>query len=144
MPAIDGSLTDRRLILQIAIAPSAPAQWTPAFPNHFEQCNGLIDTGATRSAVSTRLIETLRLPVVGRRAVASARGENMHDLYMVRMGLYGVDGASAQAFPYFLDGAFEVIDWADHPKFDVLIGMDVISLCDLTLRRSGAFRLDVP
>ena len=104
MPAIEGHLTDRRLILQIAIAPSAPAQWPPAFPTRFEQCNGLLDTGATRSAISTRIVNALTLPVVGRRAVASARGENMHDLYMVRMGLYGVDGAAAPAYPYFLDG----------------------------------------
>jgi len=72
MPAIEGQLTDRRLILQIAIAPSAPAQWPPAFPAHFEQCNGLLDTGATRSAISTRIVHALDLPVVGRRPVASA------------------------------------------------------------------------
>ena len=144
MPAIEGQLTDRRLILRIAIAATAPAQWPPAFPTSFEQCNWLLDTGATRSAVSTRLVQALALPVVGRRAVASARGENMHDLYMIRIGLYGVGANTMPAYPHFLDGAFEVIDWADHPRFDVLIGMDVISLCELNLRRTGAFRLDVP
>jgi len=68
----------------------------------------------------------------------------MHHLYMIRTGSYGVDGAAPPAYPHFLYGALEVIDWADHPWCDVLIGMDVLSLCDLVLRRSGAFRLDLP
>lgn len=144
MPEIEGQLTNRRLILQIAIAPSAPAQSPPAFPTHFERCNGLLDTGATRSAISTRIVNALNLQAVGRRPVASAKGENMHYLYMIRMGLYGVGGQELPTYPYFLDGAFEVIDWADHPKFDVLIGMDVVSLCDLTITQAGSFRLTLP
>ena len=110
MPSIEGRLTDRRLILQIAVAQSAPGEWPPAFPAHFEQCNGLLDTGATRSAISGRLVNALRLPVMGRRPVASARGENMHDLYMVRIGLYGVGNSVAPPYPHFLDGSFQVID----------------------------------
>ena len=144
MPAIEGRLTNRRLILPLAIAPSTPTEAPPHFPARFEQCNGLVDTGATRSAVSARLVHLLDLPVVGKRAIASARSENMHNLHLIRMGLYLPTNNGAPTYPYFLDGIFEVIDWADHPWFDVLIGMDVVSLCNLTLRRTGTFSLDLP
>jgi hypothetical protein len=144
MPVIEGKLTSRRLILQIAIAPSDPNEAAPGFPVRFEQCNGLIDTGASRSAVSARLVRLLSLPTVGKRAIASARSENMHNLHMIRMGLYLPTNNSAPAYPYFLDGVFEVIDWADHPWFDVLIGMDVIGLCNLAILRTGTFKLDLP
>jgi hypothetical protein len=48
------------------------------------------------------------------------------------------------AFPYFLDQTIEGMSWTDHPVFDVLIGMDVIGLCDLSIRRTGTFRLELP
>jgi hypothetical protein len=36
------------------------------------------------------------------------------------------------------------MSWTDHPVFDVLIGMDVIGLCDLIITRKGTFRLTLP
>jgi hypothetical protein len=51
---------------------------------------------------------------------------------------------SSPAFPYFLDQTIEGMNWTDHHVVDVLIGMDVIGLCDLAISRNGAFRLTLP
>ena len=144
MPFIEDRIHNRRIILKLAIAPSDPAAAQPGFPTRFETCLGVLDTGAMRTAVSNRLVSALSLRPMGRRPVISAAGTNLHDLHTFRLGfqLESVDGRPS--FPYFLEETIEGMNWTDHDRFDVLIGMDVIELCDLTMRRNGTFRIDFP
>jgi hypothetical protein len=96
------------------------------------------------TAISNRLVQNLALRPMGRKPVVSAAGTNMHNLHTFRLG-FGVDQADGSpAFPYFLDRTIEGMSWTDHPVFDVLIGMDVIGLCDLIITRKGTFRLTLP
>lgn len=104
----------------------------------------IIDTVAMTTAISNRLVQNLALRPMGRKPVVSAAGTNMHNLHTFRLG-FGVDQADGSpAFPYFLDRTIEGMSWTDHPVFDVLIGMDVIGLCDLIITRKGTFRLTLP
>jgi len=143
MPSIEGRFTDRRILLHLAIAPTNPTDTLPSFPR-FETCVGVLDTGAMTTAISNRLVASLGLRPMGRKPVVSAAGVNMHNLHTFRLGFQLDAAGSAPSFPYFLEQTAEGMNWTDHPVFDVLIGMDVIGLCDLTVLRTGKFNLNLP
>jgi hypothetical protein len=144
MPSIEGRVAERRILLRLAIAPTDPTAAQPSFPSHFETCFGVLDTGAMTTAVSNRLVSALQLRPMGRKPVVSAAGSNMHNLHTFRLGFHIDREDGAPSFPHFLERTIEGMNWTDHPIFDVLIGMDVIGLCDLSIRRNGSFQLDVP
>jgi hypothetical protein len=81
---------------------------------------------------------------MGRKPVVSAARTNMHNLHTFRLGFRVDQADGSPAFPYFLDRTIEGMSWTDHPVFDILIGMDVIGLCDLIITRKGTFRLTLP
>lgn len=97
------------------------------------------DTG-----ISNRLVQKLIVSPMGRKPVVSAAGTNMHNLHTFRLGFVVDQADGSPAFPYFLDRTIEGMSWTDHPVFDVLIGIDVIGLCELTITRKGTFRLILP
>ncbi len=144
MPSIEGRLTDRRLVLDLIIAPPDPFGTKGADLTDAVEATGLVDTGATRTAVSSRLAEQLGLVPHGKTMVLSARGKNAHSLFSFRLGFRPPPSADRPTFPWMLEGSILGIDWTDQARFEVLIGMDVISQCDLLIRRSGSFSLTLP
>jgi len=143
MPYIEDRFFDRRILVNLAVAPTNPTSEIPSFPR-FETCRGVLDTGANTTAISHRLVRTLGLRPMGRKSVVSAAGTNMHNLHTFRLGFILNGNGDSPSFPYFLDETIEGMSWTDHPIFDVLIGMDVIGLCDLEVRRTGMFKLMLP
>lgn len=80
--------------------------------------------------------------VRGKRRVFTANGDMIANEHLFRVGFYpGIFDTSVDipqsTLPHVL--ADEILGYALHPNFSVaaIIGMDVISSCDLEIRRSG-------
>ncbi|QMW22728.1 pepsin/retropepsin-like aspartic protease family protein [Sandaracinobacteroides saxicola] len=146
MPRIEGALQPARgsfrILLPIAVA-SLPADGESPAMLQFQTSTGLLDTGALRSGLSRSLAAALKLPSRGKIVVNNASGSAPHRLFNFRLG-FRLDSADDARLPWFLDDIVQGMDWADHPEFGVLIGMDIISRCDLHIRRTGSFTLTLP
>lgn len=99
-------------------------------------CVGIVDTGATSTMIAERVAEELQLTPCGSVSIAGVHGTSNANKYTLDIDLGG----------YIL---------TDHPVsgaegnagFDLLIGMDILSLGDLhLLKRHGnaVFRFAIP
>lgn len=95
-----------------------------------QRYRALVDTGATNSMISTDVIRELSLPVIDRVAYSSASESNIEtSLHFVR---FNIDSASGGEDNF----AIEVAKMGSHPShFQVLLGMDVLSLYELKIAR---------
>lgn len=99
----------------------------------------LLDTGSTISGVTSELADRLALKGIGKRPLISARSEDQAERYVFRIGLEPTAQASGSLpfiFPAII--GFELRRGA---RFDALIGMDILSQCDLVTDRNGRCRL---
>jgi hypothetical protein len=131
MPVVSFDHDRQQILIPVAIMPpSGGASMQMA------RMTGLIDTGATRSGVSCAVASTLQLPRAGKLSVTTPQGPYMARLHRFMLGLFP-GKASGNQMPYFLDGEFLGIESSPGAQFDVLIGMDVIGVGDLTVNRTG-------
>lgn len=94
------------------------------------------DTGAMRSSVSANVVQKLGLKPCGLAKVFHADGESMQSTYFINILL-----------PNSVEIKTLLVTEAKMTDIDVLIGMDVISLCDFALSTSGnstKFSFQVP
>jgi hypothetical protein len=101
----------------------------------------LLDTGATVSGIMPRLIRRLGLRPIGKRPLGSARGEAQVERYLFRVGLRNDERSPEHpSFPHVFDETvgFEL---TDSFTLDALIGMDVLSQCELIMRRNKHWTL---
>lgn len=149
MPLIQGRVVDRRAVIRVGlqatpIITDGPTAVAAAAAIPIFEVRGLLDTGAQVTLVTHRVIGELGLRPRGRRPLGNVSNITMHRTYSFILGMwYSNDRFSPadQGEGYY---AFEPIlgcDFPDRPDFDVLIGMDIISRGDLTIRRNGEFEL---
>lgn len=93
------------------------------------------DTGATVSCISNDIVEQLHAPVYSTGIIRSATGETQVNKYMLvldfkeNMRIGGILTYAA--------------DLAGLDDTDFIIGMDIISLGDLTVRKDGTFVFEI-
>jgi len=105
-----------------------------------ENYTALLDTGATASWVSSRVVERFKLQSVGKKPVVVATEIRQRESYVFRLGLMG-DDQPQNALPIvFAEIVGFKIDQAD--GFDVLLGMDVLSQTDFFMYRSSKWKLN--
>lgn len=146
MRQIDWRHNRRQLFLPVAVMPSAHA------PNamHSVTVKALIDTGATRSGLHKDLVDQLALPKRDRAPVQTANGTMIVDLHQVRLGFWqttldhDLHSISSTTMPFILDRLFLIHALGADFSHQMLIGMDVIGMCDLTIRSDGVARLVLP
>jgi hypothetical protein len=132
-----------RLLLPIAVLPSVAAD----NPNAIEVVEALIDTGATGTGLRPDIAAALGVPGRGKRRVLTANGDMLVPEYRVRIGFYC---GSFDEFPvphgnpYVLEFGLLVHALREHFAYPMLIGMDVLSQCDLSLHRDGSALLSLP
>lgn len=107
-----------------------------------EPARAVVDTGANSTVLSRPLVNRLALPSRGKRNVHGAGGLNMHELFDFEIG-FVVPYTGGTRFE-FIDGLVQGMGWIGHPEFDVLLGMDVLSRCELTTRPDRTFSLLLP
>lgn len=105
----------------------------------------LLDTGATVSGVGPRVVEALALGTHGKKRLRSATEERFVAYYLFRVGFYTTEQMTDPdrmdlALPYVFDD-LDGFSWVGTADFDVIIGMDVLSQCEMRFDRSGACRL---
>lgn len=107
----------------------------------FMTFSALVDTGATVSGVGPNVIEALSLRSYGKNRLGSATDEVFADYYLLRPDFLSTEQLEArQPDPADLPFLFDEIDgfsWPRRTDFDVIIGMDVLSRCDVHLTRHG-------
>lgn len=117
-----------RLLLPILVlAPFPVTNLTGA------EANALVDTGSSVSGVSSSLAASLGLVGLGKPPLKSAQGEGQVERYAFRIGLRpGPDSP----YPFVFEEVIG-IELTDAFEFNALLGMDILSQCDLSIDRSG-------
>lgn len=99
----------------------------------------LIDTGATRTCITTTLIDQLGLEPRGKMLVAGATSyPERRRAYGYSIGFYCDDEAAQQQTLYVLPHEFIAPSFQENGNFQVLLGMDILSRGSLSFQR-GAF-----
>lgn len=124
-----------RIVLPVLILEPSPSA---SFEGH--RGFALLDTGSTATGVTRRVAKAMGLVGRGKRPIGSAQGEGQAERYVFRVGVHGDD--DAPTLPYVFDDVigFELVDSF---RFDALIGMDILRLCDFEFRRDGSGMLVV-
>ena len=134
MRSIKGQVKDRRILLPVYVFASRD---TSDFTS--ESYTGLLDTGATTSLISGKIVDQFSLRSIGKKPLVVATEIRQRDSFVFRLGLMG-DGQAETALPIvFAETVGFKIDQAS--GFDVLLGMDVLSHTDFTMRRDGSWEL---
>lgn len=121
-------------MLPVAVLPSRnPNDLT------FETYIGLLDTGATASWISSRIVQKFELESIGKKPVAVATEIRQRPAFVFRLGLMGDDQPASSLPIVFAETIGFEISQAD--GFDVLLGMDVLSQTDFSMFRTGRWTL---
>ncbi len=83
----------------------------------------------------------MRLARRGKRPIGSAQGEGQAERYLFRVGLHeGTSESLNPGFPFVFEDVIG-FELTDSFLFDALIGMDILSQCELRTERSGSWSL---
>ncbi|MCE2964528.1 MAG: retroviral-like aspartic protease family protein [Alphaproteobacteria bacterium] len=93
---------------------------------NYTSYKGLIDTGATNSCISARVVNDLQLSIVGFQELHGVAGLTKAPYYFVNLSV--PFGATEFVTPTFRVNGFSAQD-----HFDVLLGMDVLSKGHLSI-----------
>lgn len=102
----------------------------------FLKLSAIWDTGAVRSTISTQIARKLNLVPIGQTRVCHADGESICNYYVVNLLL-----------PNRIEIKMLMVNDGKLTDTDMLIGMDVIALCDFAITSSGTktkFSIQVP
>lgn len=134
MPSVEGKHDGRQIILPVVVLASDD----PLDLTHV-RATALLDTGATSSGIGPQIIKGLELLSHEKRRLSVATELRMVDYYLFRIGIPQESSGPALPFVFAETDGFA---WPEPKSFDVILGMDVLSQCDLQLSRSGRWRLD--
>ena len=106
----------------------------------YNKFTALIDTGATSTCITPKVAQQLNLSASGRRGVHGVSGLQYHNSYMFEIGfdrpVLRPDGTSYNSIavmPKLIVGT----EFFVNTGFDVLLGMDVLSLGSLKIEGNG-------
>ena len=147
MPLVSGRHNGRQLIIDVAVvgvsleADFLTPDREPAPSVFSEPVKAQIDTGATSTSVSPQVALALRLRPSGKRDVMTANGLRRARFFEFHVAMLG-KGEGATPF-YMLPRTVKGDELnSDRFVFDILLGMDVISQGDLSVRRDGTFSFE--
>lgn len=105
------------------------------------EATALLDTGATVSGIGPSVIEALDLRSHMKKRLLSATEEVFADYYLFRVGFHTtrqlerVEQAISE-WPYLFP-EIEGFSWMRRGDFDIIVGMDILSQCDVAISRQG-------
>lgn len=134
LPSLSGNHDGRRVLVPVAVLGAD----NPADLTHVKG-TALLDTGATASALTPRFVEKLGLISTGKRPIMVATEQRLVDFFVFRIGLFA--GSLEQARWPHVFAETEGFQVRQSHNFDVLLGMDVITQCDLVIDRFAKWRL---
>jgi hypothetical protein len=136
MRSIRGSLNYLQPLVDVSIA----AHYKPLARRPYI---ALIDTGATRTCITRRVLDELQLQAKGKLLVASATSTPERRMaYGYSLGLFCQTDDSSATSLYVVPHEFVAPWFQDNGNFDVLLGMDVLSQGTLTFKPDGRFSFE--
>lgn len=153
MLAARGRIEHRQAIVKMGFQPLVPdaaalQPSTPDFEFPVHEYRALIDTGAQRTCLCRNVIAKENLRFHSKRPIQNVHGVARHYLYWVNVGfvcehLDNLEEPEGRTTYFSLPDPIEIIDIADNYNFDAIIGMDLISRCNLAIEREGSFTLTI-
>ena len=158
MPSIQGRHGGHSAVIRVAIYDAAKynqhRQSNEPLFRGAQPFRTLIDTGATTTMISPNVVSALNLQAVGKVRMHSMAGDTYRRAYLFHVAFYVAP--YQQYVQTDNDGAYDpgisrtlvckkLITGGELPPattFDVLLGMDVISTGNLTMRCDGMFSFD--
>ena len=111
------------IITQSVVLPNVEIKENPDVP-YFHTANAVWDTGAELTIIKHSIVERLHLQPAEKSAVEGIGGVLESNIYQVHIGLPNGD----------LIRDVEVMEMPDETiDYDVIIGMDIISECDVAI-----------
>jgi hypothetical protein len=138
LPSLSGRHDGRKILLSAVVLGSR----NPADLTHVV-VTALLDTGATCSAISPAIIRQLELKPYQRRHLRVATEDRLVEYYFFRVGLFPDESDTVlqrDGLP-FVFAEVDGFGMRESMDFGLIIGMDVLSQCDLDLDRTGHWRL---
>lgn len=108
---------------------------------NFRECTALVDTGARRTCVTEKIAQDLNMRRIGEVEVWNVKRAERHWTYLFQVAIWPDSADGTPLPPYGIGDEIEGIDVGNHPYFDVLIGMDIISRGTLLIEKSGKFSM---
>jgi hypothetical protein len=150
MLVVRGKLEHRQAVIEIGIQPFVPA---PTEVNGLDvpmeiminPYRALIDTGAQRTCLTQKTINTEGLLCHGKRMLRNVHSDAMHRLHHANIGFWAngrtdiVDEVNKSYYAW--DRPIEVMNIADNEYFDAIIGMDVLENFTLKFEKGGSFEI---
>lgn len=133
MRSIRGVRQHRRILVPVAVFPSRNPDLT------HETFDALLDTGATASWISSKIVQRFGLESIGKKPVIVATELRQRPAFVFRLGLLGDDAPPSTLPIVFAETIGFEISQAE--GFDVLLGMDVLSQTDFAMFRDGSWEL---
>jgi hypothetical protein len=136
----------RQLFLPVAVMPSISA----SNRSHSATVTALLDTGATKTGIRPDFVVTLGLAKRDRAPVQTANGTRLADLYLARLGFWPAEPRddlarkAASELPYVLDREFLIQSLLPDFPHEMLLGMDVLGMCEFRISSNGIAELDLP
>ncbi|WP_424947549.1 hypothetical protein [Candidatus Spongiihabitans sp.] len=146
MPCIWGSHNNSQIFLDVMVV-AIDFDWQTVTPQSpIPRFKALLDTGAQKTGITSAAAAKMSLSPSGMVRVHGVAGEQKHNEYLFRVGLF-LDGAikviddkSLLSSPLsFLNKDIEGVEFNSSGGFDVLLGMDVISTGSLKVEGNGTF-----
>lgn len=145
MPQVTGNLENGRIILKVGIRhfePLGPVGGVSAAPSlDYREARALVDTGARRTCITERIAQDLNMRRIGQASVWNIKREERHWTYLFHVAVWPDSSDGSPSPPYGIGEEIEGIDVGNHPYFDVLLGMDIISRGRLVVEPTGHFSL---
>lgn len=144
MPCVSGMWDRRGLKIQVGFVDSATrekvegrAEADPTTACHMPGANvlGIIDTGATSTAISERVVEQLGIPPIGKVRLKTAAGTKEANTYQVDVILF----FGSQVIPLTSMTVTEFEAGSEDGEPQALIGLDVLQKGSLSMDFTGHY-----
>ncbi|MEM6857152.1 MAG: hypothetical protein AAF559_04700 [Pseudomonadota bacterium] len=110
----------------------------------YHEFTALLDTGATRTAISQNVISRCGLKPFGEMPVGNVKRTELHSTYLFYIGVWPDPSPGSPQTFYGMKDEILGIDGGDSRYYDVLLGMDVVTQGKLVLNFDKDFELSFP
>jgi len=115
------------IVIDVEILAPVPVKGYPQDKKLSIKSKALIDTGASRSAISSSVIQTAKLSSYERCTIRMAKGEYISSVYNIDI-----------KFPHgMLAANIKASEFSGRHEFDFIIGMDILRMVDMAITNAG-------
>ena len=126
MPFFSGPITNRQILIGVAVTRPDEKGVQLGSPKH--SYRAMVDTGATATCISPKVVANLQLLSEGKRLITSATQQTEVNQYHVNLHIPITSGIEISILTKL---ELEVTEISQPKDYDVLLGMDLLERCSL-------------